>query len=364
MNQNRITEKTNAKNARPHSIRNLIIIKTFTGEPRTGGELIVNEIIASLKDEPNVLIIKPFENLKKIDGSRLSVGIKEIIRRFYFVVKINSLSLRYIKQGHEVYCDSPVASVRYLQPPVRLRKAMKVQTILVDKFVNFFDSLTRRGKNNLKLVIYNSRYSIENFKVRKKDIIEHILYPCIPNLIENNSESSIKEDMFITLSRIVPHKNLEEIENIITDIPYQHYLIGYNSNKVYLDHIRNTLKKSIVIPNVSDEMKQDFLRRAKLMLHTSINEPAGIVFMESLANGVIPLAHKSGGALEIVPSEFLWDSPLEAAEKIKYFMQTYNDETYNKLKLLSKRYDCETFKIRFREIVISYLENFSRDHNL
>ena len=356
MNQQLITKKK-VNNDRPHSVRKLVIIKTFTGEPRTGGELIINEIISSLKDEPNVLVIKPFENLKTIYGSRLSVGIREIIRRFYFIIKINSLSLRHIKHGDEVYCDSPVASVIYLQPPVRLRKNMKVQTILVDKFVNFFDVLTRRGKNNLKLVIYNSKYSNENFKVQKKNIIEYILYPCIPNLIEDNSESYIKENIIITLSRIVPHKNLEQVEEIISEIPYQHYLIGYNNNEVYLDHIRSTLKKSIVIPNVTDEMKQDFLSRAKLMLHTSINEPAGIVFMESLARGVIPIAHKSGGALEIVPFEFLWESPSEAAEKIKYYMQTYNEETSRNLKMLAKRYDCETFKTRFRDIVLSYLED-------
>jgi len=64
-------------------------------------------------------------------------------------------------------------------------------------------------------------------------------------------------------------------------------------------------------------VKNDYLRRAKIFLNTSENEPFGLVIVEAMAYGTLPIVHNSGGPREILPREFLYSDEKDAEELIK-----------------------------------------------
>jgi len=61
-------------------------------------------------------------------------------------------------------------------------------------------------------------------------------------------------------------------------------------------------------------VKNNYLRRAKIFLNTSENEPFGLVIIEAMAYGVLPIAHNLGGPSEILPRDFY--TPMKKCERI------------------------------------------------
>ena len=76
-----------------------------------------------------------------------------------------------------------------------------------------------------------------------------------------------------------------------------------------------------------------------------------------MAFAAIPIAHKSGGAPEIVPNEFLFDDFHSANEKVNYFLRNYNPSIAEKLTSLSKQFNVEKFRENIRNSIESYLQH-------
>jgi Glycosyl transferases group 1. len=68
------------------------------------------------------------------------------------------------------------------------------------------------------------------------------------------------------------------------------------------------------------------------------NEPFGLVIVEAMAYGVLPIAHKSGGPSEILPREFLYSDEKDAEELIKKYMVEYNEKIYNEMRQRAREF--------------------------
>jgi len=100
----------------------------------------------------------------------------------------------------------------------------------------------------------------------------------IPDLKYSN-----KENIIVTVSRIASEKNLEIIIKIMEYVPYEDYLIGLPTDLLRLEKLKNQLKKTKIILNASEDVKNEYLRRAKIFLNTSENEPFCLVIIEAMA---------------------------------------------------------------------------------
>ena len=58
--------------------------------------------------------------------------------------------------------------------------------------------------------------------------------------------------------------------------------------------IEKSVEETKIILNASKDVKNEYLRRAKIFLNTSENEPFSLVIIEAMAYGALPIAHDSG----------------------------------------------------------------------
>ncbi|MEM0135904.1 MAG: glycosyltransferase, partial [Thermoplasmatales archaeon] len=193
-------------------------------------------------------------------------------------ILINNLKCeKFFKMGYQVFSDSDCGTIKYVQP-----MAENVHPSIFDLFVwrlnRLIDVVSRLGRSNLRLIIYNSRFTSVKFGRPNKNTSVRILYPGIlDDKIDLNS-ISLKENIILTISRISPEKNFEALYQIVSGIGFKHYLIGYCNDFKYLESLKKSIPESIVIPNATEDQKTDLLKRAKILLHTAINEPAGMVY--------------------------------------------------------------------------------------
>lgn len=329
------------------------MIKWFPGSPRTGGDRVFMEIYNAIKDIPevDVRLVEGFES------SRDPNKIKLLLNLIFIHTRKNLYTFKLVKEGYEVYAGSSAGTFEYVQPfPVSTTgTAGKLQKV-VATFRELTYKVLQLGINNLRIVIYASQYAQKNFKIEKKGLVEEVILPGMLSNIPNvNLEN--KEDLILTISRISRGKNLEMLGTMLKGVSYQHYLIGYCDDNVYLNKLRNKLPKTTIIPNASEEQKRDLLKKAKILLHAALYDTAPSVLSEAMAFAAIPIAHKSGGAPEIVPNEFLFDDFHSANEKINYFLRNYNPSIAEKLTSISKQFNVEKFRENIRNSIESYLQN-------
>lgn len=327
-------------------------VKQFAGDPKGGGQIIFMKCYEIIGEHFNSILVEPV--FKKVSRRTF---VNRLILNPLNIVLNNLVCSRLLKEGYEIFSDSDCGTVRYLQP-MSENLSPSFTDILVWRINRLLDIISRFGKNNLHLIIYNSYFTSLRFGYSRTVALERILYPGILKNKPNPSLITTKEDFIVTISRISPEKNLEIISEIIKGIGFKHYLIGYCTDYKYLEYLKGKIPESIIIPNAGEEIKADLLGKAKILLHTAINEPAGMIYMEAFSYGTVPIAHNSGGTKEIVPQEFLFDENREAREKIIKYIKTYNGELGNNLMVKSEKFMIQSFRDNLLSIILDYFSHF------
>lgn len=154
------------------------------------------------------------------------------------------------------------------------------------------------------MLLTNSKFSRD--VIRKyigKDAV--VIYPPVEISdyvkISRNTE---REDAVITISRFTPEKNLDLIPFIAQKLKnVKFYLIGSirgSKSREYMTKIAR-LKRQLnidnleIIANAPHIVKLQLLSKSKVLLHLMPYEHFGIVVVEGMASGCIPVVHKSGG---------------------------------------------------------------------
>jgi len=146
------------------------------------------------------------------------------------------------------------------------------------------------------------------------------LYPPCP-IEQYKSFGEDKENLVITIGRIVPEKRMHDFLEIASGSPsFRFVIIGAFDDKN--PQYYNSLRKS-ASPNVSFILSplrgaKDVLRRAKVYVHCARNEQFGIAIVEAMAAGCVPVVHDSGGPPEIVTNDvgFRWKNTDVAISQI------------------------------------------------
>ncbi len=315
----------------------ILLLKQFTGPPRNGAEKLFLTMYEILRTEFRTEVIDCM--IIKFDRkSRLYALISFPIS----IVCANMLALKYIRKGYQVYpLYTNGGTITIIQGHNHSSLASRFGFLF--RMYGFIDFLSRFGRNRIRLAIYVSNFMKERNSLRNDYLKEYVIYPPVIESLPNLEEVE-KEDLIITISRIAREKKLDKIGEILNGLPFKHILIGFSSDKEYLEEIRKSLKNTIIIPDAPEELKNQYLKKAKIFLNTSENEPFGMVLVEALSYGVVTISHCSGGPKEILPNEYLYNTTDEAREIIKHIMSNYNELYFNKSREISKKFTKDNFK--------------------
>ena len=326
------------------------MIKWFTGEGKTGGDryfLMIGEILSE-KYEVQIEECFPI----KIKGHPRLFSIIAIPAS---IVCINIRSLKLLKNGSQVCTLYYSGSIYIMAPPISKEISLRFKSLF--KYYALVDYISRFGKNNIRIVIYISKFVKENYKFKKKGIKEYVIYPTVIKDIPPANYSE-KENIIITVSRISEEKKLLRLINILDGLPFEHYLIGFPTDKLYFEKLKNVLKHTKFILDATEDTKYEYLKRAKIFINTSENEPFGLVIIEAMAFGAVPIAHKSGGPAEILPKDFLYIDDQEARSLILKYMAEYNEGIFNMLREQARKFTTQKMK---EELFRAIDETFGND---
>jgi glycosyltransferase involved in cell wall biosynthesis len=183
-----------------------------------------------------------------------------------------------------------------------------------------------------------------------------VLYP--PCRTELYHPAPEKENLVAIVGRIAPEKRIELFIEIARNLPgFKFAVIGSMASPAYLDSLKKAAPTNVSF-QVSPLRQSEVLAKAKIYVHCMENEHFGIVIVEAMAAGCVPVVHDSGGPREIVtPSVgFRWNSVNEAEEQITTLMQ--NEGLRQKLSRAamdrSKLFSAERFEAGLSGIVENY----------
>jgi hypothetical protein len=222
--------------------------------------------------------------------------------------------------------------------------------------------------NELNAIVCNSEFSKKCFKEvyhrNKRDIA--VIYP--PVVIKLNGDDSIKENSVITLGRFgTSKKQLEQIKiaERLKDVDF--HIIGFTEMDNYyylncLDYVRaNNIRNVFFHVNASYNNKRELTKSAKILLHTTENEPFGITIVEGIMDGCLPLVPDSGGQREIV---FLEDLRYKRLEEVIKIIEKIIEGKINYTKYIQllqkhiKNYDHRIFMNRFDDIFKKFIYEY------
>jgi glycosyltransferase involved in cell wall biosynthesis len=204
---------------------------------------------------------------------------------------------------------------------------------------------------------FNRHYFITNSLYSKNRLREEfgkqamIVYPPVP--VECPKGEHPKEDIVLSIGRIVPNKNFQAIGEVGPSIPKARFLlIGEPGRKgnIIVSYIKGRFSALNLSENftymgwVPHETKQKLLQRAKVLFHPSHDESFGISIVEGMANGAIPVVHNSGAPSEYVPSEWLFNNNSEALEKVKTALSKWSPDTGSSMRKIALRFSEDRFK--------------------
>jgi glycosyltransferase involved in cell wall biosynthesis len=138
-----------------------------------------------------------------------------------------------------------------------------------------------------------------------------------------------REQAFVSIARMVPHKGLEHAIDIVEAIrgrghrAHLHLVSPPNEAHDYERMIEARIAAAggwvTRHRNLSREALCALVSRCRYGLHTAVDEPFGMAVGELVRGGcIVWVARRSGGPREIVGGDerLLWDTPAEAADRI------------------------------------------------
>jgi len=266
------------------------------------------------------------------------------------------------------YMHYPTFSLWYLNPVnVKYLKSLFWKTY----FIPYYTVQKHLIRKITGLILTNSKFSQKAIRkhVHRKSIV---VYPPVNIKPYVKASKNVKrEDIVVTIGRFTPEKKYEDILEIASKTPKIKYvIIGSVSNKLnkqYFNKIRSMasrlkLKNVFLMPNLPFEDKLKVLSRAKVYLHTMVNEHFGIAIVEGMAAGLVPVVHMSGGAWEDILDGkqgvhgYAFRNLDEAAE---YIENLVSDESLRReIVLNNSEYVWKFSSETFREKIVRIVEVF------
>jgi len=307
-------------------MKRVLLVHSCHFPPNTGGEYVYFKIYQALRRRFGVTNASTSLFLRRFRGiSR--VMIRHIIDPaaiFYpFLVK-ESYDLIFTSWS----CEMPFfGDVVYAQPPTgslaRISKGCKFSITrrrrLLGTLVNaagigatwswrrFFGWFSLKYHTFISNSLATRRYIKHQLG---KDSI--VIYPPVPTHLYYTTHFS-KKNLVVSLGRVTPEKRFDLIGAVGPQLSDAKFVLMGDADATGLkivSHIKQCFKKAglkdnfIYMGRVSTLVKREILMRAKVLFHPSPYESFGIVLVEAMAAGTIPVAHNSGAPTEFIRDDY------------------------------------------------------------
>lgn len=148
--------------------------------------------------------------------------------------------------------------------------------------------------NRVDTYVSNSSYVARRIKKLYRRSA-HTIHP--PVDVENFEYDGIREDFYVTVSRLVPYKRVDMMISAFTNMAKPLIVIGDGPERARLVRVAGPTVE--LLGYQSDETIKDHLQRARGFIFAA-NEDFGIAPVEAQAAGCPVIAYGIGGALETV----------------------------------------------------------------
>lgn len=240
---------------------------------------------------------------------------------------------------------------------------------ILSEFILKIDKLTAKALYKISnpriqkhTIIANSEFTKSATKKVYKNYYKSrikVIYPSVE--LFNSKQTEKKKLTACSLGRFHPSKRQLEQIKIAQHLPEIEFnFIGFADKKdsyfiKCLNYINeNKIRNVSLLCNLPYPELIKTLQNSSFFIHTMINEPFGIVTVQAISAGVIPIVHNSGGQKEIVPIKDLRYNELEEVKDIlKYLFNNTSLIKEFKKKLLPniRRYSPNNFENQFTEIL-------------
>ncbi len=235
-------------------------------------------------------------------------------------------------------------------------------------FINFAAFLYRLNNNQPQgeRVVTNSFFTrkeySEFYKVDENKI--EVIYPPVWQGKIKRGDGNKNFKMVCSLGRFAEDKRQIEQILIAQELKdYQFHLMGFaNENDPYFIKCKNLLEDKKIAnvylhPNLDYKKMNHILSESGYFIHSMRNEPFGIVTVQAIANGCVPIVHNSGGQREIVIDDRLrYNNIEEAVNKFRNLEECSTDDLSSLLKKLVSNAMQYTYK-EFEERTTKILRN-------
>lgn len=295
------------------------------------------------KENPDIVLVddEVFQQLSKI---RHSYGTLIHYVHFPYDNILNIHNLREVKMQY--------------RPPLNL--ALQIYAHFALKHItynNFSDAL-----------IANSNYTKLHCKRVWDRSDVRVLYPPVNTRLYKVAS---KENICLVVGRIAPDKNLGVAIRAFASPILKKYrlIITGQIIKQYEKYAQSIMEKSKGLSNVefvvnpSRGQLVELLSKAKVLLHPRVGEHFGLVIVEGLASGCIPVVHNSGGPVEIINNGkygVIYETEEEIQKAVLQAFET-NDIAIESLLERSKVFDASIFRKRFSDIVLSAIRRSNNE---
>ena len=216
-----------------------------------------------------------------------------------------------------------------------------------------------KGANFLANSKYTNDISKKLFcKIGIDANISGILYPTFSSSFEKTKS----ENGILMLQRINRKKKIEKIFDIAQEIKDKIVITGAvnKGDEVYL---REIIKKKpdnvLVIPNPTENVKNELMLKSSVYIHTNRKEHFGISVVEAMSHGLVPIVPKSGGPWVDIIENGKYGYGYSDIEEIPNLIDLANKDADRKKEDIihsTQRFSREKFKSRLYNYIETALD--------
>jgi glycosyltransferase involved in cell wall biosynthesis len=268
--------------------------------------------------------------------------------------------LTHAGQLHLCYCLTPMRyawdlSHRYLQDLAPLQKAIARSTL--HRLRNWDIASLNRVDHFIAISHYIAR-RIKKIYGRDSEVI----YP--PVDVEKIPYEEVKEDFYLTVSRLVPYKKIDLIVEAFSQTPQRKLVVIGDGPE--MAKIKQKAGKNIeILGHQSDSVVFDSMKKAKAFIFAA-EEDFGIAVVEAQAAGTPVIAFGKGAVLETVIEErtgLFFDA--QTIPSLLKTLSKFDQREFNPkdLRENAEKFSKTRFQIQFRDIVERKLREFHENHH-